>query len=191
MLKIERLGFLRLTSSSLQNFRIVCDWIATAYGKAVRFREAERDRVHSDTTLFSHSFLPRQTDYVAVLARRLGFDLSLVTVRLANPDALDEDTLSSVPSVVKDTASEVLRRTDLAFHHTESDFDYALLLPGTTVNQAEIVIGKLRRGLDERLHGRLANARFEFQAEAVHRYQRPALFQDQSAQKGIRNRREY
>ncbi len=179
MLKIERLGFLRLTTSSLQNFRVVSDWIATAYGKAERFQEAELDRVlDGDTQLYSHTFLDRQTDYVSILARRLGFDLSTVTVRLANPGELDEDSLERLPQVLRETVDHALRRTDLAFHQTDSDLSYALLLPGTPVAKAEIVIGKLKRGLGERLTGPMAKAKFDFATNAVHRYDRPASFQE-------------
>jgi len=179
MLKIERLGFLRLTSTSLSNFGIVCDWVATAYGKAERFQEAERDRVlDGDTQLYSHTFLPRQTDYVSVLARRLGFDLSTVTVHLDNAEVLSVDEREHLPSVLRETVGYALRRTDLAFHETDSDLSYVLLLPGTPLDKTEIVIRKLKEGLAERLEGSMTRARFAFTADSVHQYERPASFRE-------------
>jgi polysaccharide biosynthesis protein PelD len=37
MLKIESIPFIELTPSSVQNFRILCDWIGTAYDNALRY----------------------------------------------------------------------------------------------------------------------------------------------------------
>jgi hypothetical protein len=37
MLKVEDIPFIELTPSSVQSFRILCDWIGTAYDKAVRY----------------------------------------------------------------------------------------------------------------------------------------------------------
>jgi hypothetical protein len=37
MLKIEDIPFIELSPSSVQNFRILCDWIGTAYDKALRY----------------------------------------------------------------------------------------------------------------------------------------------------------
>jgi hypothetical protein len=179
MLKIEKLGFLRLTTESLANFRVVCEWIATAYGQAVRFQEAERDRVlDSDTHLYSYNFLDRQTDYVATLARRLGFDVSLVTVALENPHELDEETLRQVPGVLRDTVGSVLRRTDLAFHESEGDMAFAILLPGTPIEKAKFVIQKLRAGLAEATQDAIEGARFAYGVRAVHEYERPSLHLD-------------
>jgi hypothetical protein len=179
MLKIEQLGFLDLNFAGVQNFKILCEWIATAYGKALRFQEAERDRVlDSETQLYSHAFLPRQTEYVSVLARRLGFDLSVVTLRLENRDDLSPDEQAEMPPLLRETVGSVLRRTDLAFHREESGAEYALLLPGTPAERASVVIEKLRSGLAERLKGGLVRARFQFSIQEVHQYPRPRPFQE-------------
>ena len=180
MLKIERLGFLRLSTETIENFRIVCEWIATAYGKAVRYQEAEHDRVlDRETHLYSHNFLGRQRDYVSVLARRLGFDLSMVTVGVDNAEELDEEVRDELPTVLRETVGTVLRRTDLAFHQSDSEYHYALLLPGTPVVNARFVVEKLKKGLADKLQGPLGAARFTFRADAVHEYERPASFQEE------------
>jgi len=180
MLKIEELGFLDLGFGSVQNFKVVCDWIATAYARALRHEQAEQDRVlHGETQLYSHGFLSRQTRYVAVLARRLGFDLSSIHVRLQNLDELSAEAQARIPGVLRDTVGRVLRRTDLAFHADERGFEFALLLPGTPRDKAQIVIDKLRKGFAEILEGELAAARFSFTVQAVHEYEPPELFQEE------------
>lgn len=43
MLKIEELGFLDLSVTSIENFRLLCEWIGTAYAHARRFESAMLD----------------------------------------------------------------------------------------------------------------------------------------------------
>lgn len=37
MLKIEETGFLQLNVTTLENFRLLCEWIGTAFAQARRF----------------------------------------------------------------------------------------------------------------------------------------------------------
>jgi hypothetical protein len=43
MLKIEEMGFLDLSVTSIENFRLLCEWIGTAYAHARRFESAMQD----------------------------------------------------------------------------------------------------------------------------------------------------
>ena len=40
MLKVEEMGFLDLSTTSVENFRLLCEWIGTAYAQAHRFESA-------------------------------------------------------------------------------------------------------------------------------------------------------
>jgi hypothetical protein len=43
MLKIEEMGFLDLTATTIENFRLLCEWIGTAYANASRAARAKVD----------------------------------------------------------------------------------------------------------------------------------------------------
>jgi polysaccharide biosynthesis protein PelD len=45
MLKIEEIPFIELTLSSVQSFRILCDWIGTAYDNALRYERLLAEQV--------------------------------------------------------------------------------------------------------------------------------------------------
>jgi hypothetical protein len=47
MLKIESIPFIELTPSSVQNFRILCDWIGTAYDNALRYERLLTEQAHA------------------------------------------------------------------------------------------------------------------------------------------------
>lgn len=47
MLKVEALGFLDLTIASVQKFRLLSEWIGTAYGSALRYHDACREGEHA------------------------------------------------------------------------------------------------------------------------------------------------
>ncbi len=169
MLKIERLDFVQLSSSSLRNFRILCEWVATSYLRALRHQEAERDRVlDGETNLYSRNFLDRQSDYLSGLARRLGFHLSRIDIRLKESDELSPEEQQIVPEALRDTVTEVLRSTDLAFHREQRGYSYAILLPGTPIANCEVVIDKVRDGLKRRLPDWLEQERFSFVVHEIH-----------------------
>src|SRR3546814_20109223 len=77
MVKVEQIGFLDFNLSTVENFRVTCDWIATAYAHALRFRKAEAgDAYDSSRSLFAAGFRERQTRIVLDLAPRIGFPVT-------------------------------------------------------------------------------------------------------------------
>ncbi|MFN8057625.1 MAG: GAF domain-containing protein [Vicinamibacterales bacterium] len=148
MLKVEELAFLDLNLSSLHTFQALCEWVSLAYANA---REHEATRVLDDeTSLYASGFLDRQAAYLAHIARRFGFDLSMLLLRV-EVDGLTDDLRAKVPSALADVAREVLRKTDLAFDYRQSDHQFAVLLPGAPAENVLVVADKLAAGLSARL----------------------------------------
>jgi len=148
MLKIERLGFLDFSPSTLENFRVTCDWIATAYTKALRFRKAEDSAAYgSHQNLFAAGFRERQTQIVTKLARRIGFPLSALRVLVQGTEHLPKARRPAISAAVGKAVEETLRDTDLAFENHLSGWEYDVILPATPTENAAIVGQKLQREL--------------------------------------------
>ncbi len=175
MLKIEKLGFLDLNFSNVQTFQVLCRWIGAAYENALRYQAARADAVvNSETELFAYGFLARQLAMLELLARRIGFDVTMIVMRLENPEDLTAEQQARVPVALSRTVKIVLRRSDLAFDYRRTGQEFALVLPATRVEGARIVIGKLEEALGEELKTEAPQARFSFGAQAIHDT-RPAM----------------
>jgi polysaccharide biosynthesis protein PelD len=169
MLKIEKLGFLDLTFSNVQTLKVLCQWIGAAYENAVRYQAARSESVvNTETELFAYSFLSRQLSFLTLLARRVGFDLTMIVVRLENPDSLTEEQRILVPRAFSHAASQALRKTDMAFDYQRTGSEFAIVLPAAPVQNAHVVIGKLAGALKEKLALEAPDARFSFGVHAIH-----------------------
>jgi polysaccharide biosynthesis protein PelD len=140
MLKVEEMGFLDFNLSSVQTFRAVCTWIAAAYGKALAHR---RSQIEDETThLYSMTYFDRQTAYLTQMARRFGFDLTLLLVHVQG-DEIPDAARQQLPAVLGEVSRRVLRGTDLLFSHQPPGMQFAVLLPGATADGAVVVARKL------------------------------------------------
>lgn len=147
MLKVEEMAFLDLNVSSLQTFKTMCDWIAAAYSNAVAHKAAQiEDEV---TRLYGMTYLDRQAEYVSELARRFGFDLTLLLFRV-EVEHLSDEQRREIPQALGDIARKVLRRTDMVFSHEPFGTQFAVLLPGAPPENVSAVAVKLQEGLSER-----------------------------------------
>ena len=169
MLKIEKLGFLDLNFSNVKTFQVLCQWIGAAYENAVRYQAACSDQVvNRDTELFAFGFLSRQLALLRGLAKRIGFDVSMIVVRLENQEELTPEQGTEAPLVFSRTVQKLLRGTDLAFDYRRTGSEFALVLPATTIEGAQAVIAKLESALGEELDSEGVPARFSFFAEAIY-----------------------
>lgn len=169
MLKIEDLDFLDLNLTTIDNFRILCDWIGTAYSNA-KLADEQRTGVYlnADRTLMSATFFDRQTSFLASLAERVGFDVSIVILQVNDADELDEETSKAVATALNACVSRQLRTTDMAFDYQRKNLEYALVLPATPLANAQIVIEKLMTEIRLHLPDHLSDLKFTTTASALY-----------------------
>jgi len=179
MLKIEKLGFLDLTFSNLQMLKVLSQWIGAAYDNAVRYQTARAESVvNNETELFAYGYLSRQLSFLSVLAARAAFDLTMIVVRLENPEQLSPEQRAAAPKAFGRAASQSLRKTDLAFDYQRTGTEFAIILPASPVSQAEVVVGKLRASLATELRNDAPDAHFAFAVHAIHETKPETMQQD-------------
>lgn len=177
MLKIERLGFLEFNLTSLQTFKVLCEWIGSTYHNAQSFEHAQSGRMLDDETqLFSRTFFDKQRAILMEMAKRIGFDLSLVVVRLTNKDDLSQDDLNQIPLAINRVWKNILRKTDAACEHSKAGYEFVVILPGTPISDASMVANKISTNLTEELTGTARNAEFSFHTQVLHAEQRLRQF---------------
>ncbi len=148
MLKIESLDFIHLNAAAIENMRMLCEWIGTAFAKAQLFEAAQEDRMAApESNLLSGGLFDRDSAVLTAIARRMKFALSMLAVSVEVTPGTDVD----VARVMGEASHEVLRNTDSVFDQRRTGNDFAVLLPGATAATATIVADRIRASIEKRI----------------------------------------
>lgn len=170
LIKIERLGFADLNVSSLETLKALGEWGGLAFGNAERYAEArENSMLNPDHALYTESYFKRHTDYITALARRLGFEATLVLLRIKGAETMPHEARIEIGRALRQAADSVLRSVDLAFDYQSKSVEYSIVLPATDAAGAEIVVQKIKRELSRLLRdsNRTASVTFSVQPLSI------------------------
>lgn len=170
MLKIEALGFLEVNVATVENFRVLCEWIGTAFAHALRFVTAEAASVLAqDGRLMSAGFYERQSTFLKALAERVGFDVPAVILRIDRVDAMSTESQLAVSKALAEAVEAELRHTDLAFDLRHKGYQFAVLLPATPVEHGRRVADKIVEGIRKRVPKEAAELSISASVQVLHR----------------------
>jgi hypothetical protein len=169
MLKVEEAGFAALNLPAIQNFEVICRWIAAAYWKALQYQDSHLSQAFNTRTgILSHAFYEQQSLLLTRIARRLDFPLTALSVSLSNSGELHESERAQVAAVLGASVQSVLRGIDLAFEGDRPGASYAILLVNTDGAGVRVVGRKLEAELRRRLAKLPMRARFSFRMQSLH-----------------------
>lgn len=167
MLRIEEMGFLAMNMAALQNFEVICRWIASALVKAQKHQDSHTGAAFNiNTQILSHAFYEQQSVFLQRIARRMRFDLTALTVKVDNASEMPISHCAEVGAVLGACIGRALRNTDLAFDAERPGGEFTILLVNTSLVQARVVARKLEGDLRSRLAG--SQARFSFHLRPLH-----------------------
>lgn len=151
MIKIELIPFLQLKVTTIETLKLIGEWIGKAYANRVAFDHAkEGSFVNPQTLLFSPTFFDYQRDFMAALGKRLNFDVSLIKIFLKNVDQLSiRDKLHAgrlLNRIVKSSLRDV-DKFNQPFEYQKQGGEFAILLPGTSKKNAQIVVDRIKERL--------------------------------------------
>jgi polysaccharide biosynthesis protein PelD len=164
MLKIETIAFVDFTPTTVHNFKIACDWISDAFATAEKMEHLEASQ-HLDHLpgVLPASFFDRQRAVLEALARRIGFNLSVAFIEFELLTHAEAGSQTSAESVFIAAVEEELPPTDLLFDYRRGGWDYAILMPGRTIRDADDAVQKLLGMLAGEL-----KARFRHSVQSIH-----------------------
>lgn len=144
ILKIEQIPFLELTVTNVENFKILCDWLSVSISKIHRIQTIQNDSYLNTTrNLLSQGFLSYLVKFLSTLGKRVGFSMTMVAIT-PNQTNLTSQQLSSLTEAINKAVEKVLRSIDLAFDCHKKDRSFVVLLPATPIENANIVVNKLK-----------------------------------------------
>jgi GGDEF domain-containing protein len=168
MLKIEQMDFVSLSLNTVETFRALCEWIGTALINARNYQSVKSDAVSSpERGLMTYSYFKRQSDYLAKLAKRVGFDLSMIVIKISDPKSLSDADRITIARQIGESVRAVLRNVDLAFDYQTEGEEYSILLPATAQAGASIVRDKIAKDMEKHLRGK-RDANFSYIVQALH-----------------------
>lgn len=145
MLKIEKLTFQSLNLRTVQLFTLLCEWIGLTLKKMFNVQQMADDTINSIGQMtYSCAFLKEQTDFLETLARRMGFNLKKLNIRMVNSSELGVDERRQAAITMATAIKSSLRKTDLLFNAGEEGEEYALLLCGTGGEYIDLIIKKVQ-----------------------------------------------
>ncbi len=169
MLKIENLPFLEMNLNTVESFRALCEWIALALANARNYQLAMNEStVNPEHNLMTRSFFARYRDYIMALAKRLKFNVFMIGVTVSNHDTLDAEAQIRMARILSETVDKTLRNVDFAFDYQQDTAHYALILPATDAQGADVVRQKLEKELQRVAAQQVRGARFAFATSALY-----------------------
>ncbi len=168
MLKVEQMDFTSLSLNTVETFRALSEWIGTALINARNYQSVKADAiVNPERNLLSHSYFKRQSEYMRTLAKRVGFDLSMLVIKLNDAKGLSDADRITVARQISESVKSVLRSVDLAFDYQTDGEEYSILLPATAQAGASVVRDKIAKDMDKQLRGK-AGISFNYIVQALH-----------------------
>lgn len=168
MLKVEQMDFVSLSLNTVETFRALAEWIGTALINARNYQTAKSEAVvNPERGILTYSYFKRQSDYLSKLAKRVGFDLSMLVIKLSDPKALTDADRITVARQIGESVKTVLRSVDLAFEYQTDGEEYSILLPATKQAGANIVRDKIAKDMERSLRGK-KDVSFTYIVQALH-----------------------
>lgn len=171
MLKIEQLEFFELNLSSLESFKILCEWIGTSLASARHYEVGRTSTTDNpEQSAFIHSSIfKRQTELLTALAKEIGFDVFMIEVSLVNADAFTEDKQNLIHTAMGQVVKDALTGNDLVFTYQRSNCESVIAIPATNLRNTQIIADKVKVLLSVILKGRADGARFSVVIKTTHR----------------------
>ena len=167
MLKIEQMDFISLSLNTVETFRALSDWIGTALINARNYQTVKSEAVvNPERNLLTYNYFKRQSDYMSKLAKRVGFHLSMLVIKVNDSKSLSDADRVTVARQIGESVKSVLRSVDLAFDYQTDGEEYSILLPATTQEGANIVREKIAKDMEKNLRGK--DVTFNYIVSALH-----------------------
>jgi hypothetical protein len=168
MLKIEQMEFISLSLNTVESFKALADWIGTALINARNYQTVKSESmVNPERGMLSYGYFRRQSDYLAKLAKRLSFNLSMLVIKVNDGGQMDDADKVTVARQVGEAVRSVLRNVDLAFDYQTDGQEYSILLPATPLAGANIVRDKIAKEIEQAMRGK-RDVKFSYIVQALH-----------------------
>lgn len=163
LLKFEEAQFSSLITKNLKLFEIICEWIGFAYSNLTEMQNAKENTMttHIDK-VYSANFLKTQINFLTALSNRMGFESCKITIEIINFIQLSNKEKRLANYHLGLVVNKNMRTTDMVFEIATDGNSHVILLPGTKLEGAEIVLNKIKKILLSTDRKSLHNVKYSF-----------------------------
>jgi len=147
MLKIEGIDAIEFNMTTVESFRVICQWIGTAFARARTFENASRRSLIGTGAILGPSAEFPLTQFMKALALRARFDLGILSVSVHLPDTSSPEMKSLVTRTLRQTLQGIVRQTDIACERDSRGLDYLVLAPCCPPAESRKLCEKLKGAL--------------------------------------------
>lgn len=169
MLKAEYVPFTDLNFHTVETFTAIGELGGMSFSNLRKYQTVQSESmVNPDHNTQSYGYFYRYAEFISSLGRRLGFDVTMLIVKLANADTLPYATRVQASKLFAETVAGTLRKVDMTFDYQQNSEEFSIVLPATNAEGAEIVRGKIEQQLVKALRTLDNNIRFSYTVEPLH-----------------------
>lgn len=148
MLKIEDIGFSKLTLSNVESFRILCEVAGLAHSNAEKYRQAELNSIiNMENDLFSYMFFQQQCALLTQLANVAEFTPAVLSLRLMNVRQFSTKDKALLAEEIKRIIHERIHDVAQVFNGKKLGSEFHVLLPATSEDRLKFALGEIQEGL--------------------------------------------
>lgn len=144
MLKIEYLDFIDLTVTNVETFKILCEWAGSAYSQARQFQETLADAMHNlETGMLSKQFGKFARQILEYMKKEQGVQTTTIEMVLIPSQRQTPQEKAKMAQQFYQLIQDQLPANALICDGRRRNSQFVLFLPGTDLQQSELLILKL------------------------------------------------
>jgi GGDEF domain-containing protein len=168
MLKAEYLPFTDLNFHTVETFAAIGELGGMSFTNLRKYQTVQSESmVNPEYGTQSYGYFYRYAEFISSLGKRLGFDVTMLVVRLANTENLPYATRLQASKLFAETVSNTVRKVDMTFDYQQNSEEFSIVLPATNAQGAEIVREKIQSQLTKALRTLDNSIRFSYTVEPL------------------------
>lgn len=149
MLKVEAMDAIEFNMTTVESFRVLCNWIGTAFSRARTFEQATSRSFVGTGVILSASAERPLTQFIKTLASRVGFEVSAIFLRVSIPGSTPKESRLDLHRALRQALSNAVRQTDIACERDTHGTEYVIIAPGCPPSEARRLADKLRGAVEQ------------------------------------------
>jgi hypothetical protein len=146
MIKIEDMDFLGLNLTSVETFKILCDWLGTLLDTSLRFQQSQNNVPPSPQDhLMPLEYYKYFSKFLLQLSNRVSLESHTIYLGLSEKTSTNFEFKIRVKEVLMDIFHGVERGSVFIFEDSpmKMNLRYLILLPNTSLVEAQVISKKL------------------------------------------------
>lgn len=148
ILAVEKMPFMRFTPAAVKLFTLLSDWASSAFQRALKFQQTRDRNVEDEITgAYNYFYILKRLGEEVERHRRHGVPVALVAVQVKDYNDIEPVKLPSVLRTLRLIFRRQTRPYDVLGKYS-SEGILLLVLPHATVEQAQVVAGRIKQEIE-------------------------------------------